>query len=295
MPVEEFIITIFCLIDDLYSEQFPCPIRQRGIPPKLSDSEVITIEIAAEWLGHHEDKAIWKYFQQHWSHFFPTMPDRSQFVRQAANLWRVKQKLQEALLHKLGADRADLHIVDGFPIEVCVRTRVRSSKLFKGEAWFGYCASKKKHFYGFQGHLLIDARGIPVALQLTPANSDERDAAYDFLDKISGMLIGDKGYIRPEFKSDCQALGIDLQTPVRRNMKDSRPKWFVKLILRIRRRIETVIGQLSKYFDIESCGCRDMWHLTSRMARKMLAFTVGNYMNIQAGKEPMQFESLISA
>ena len=78
-------------------------------------------------------------------------------------------------------------------------------------------------------------------------------------------------------------------------MKDERPKKFVKLIMRIRRRIETVIGLLEKYFAIESCGCRDMWHLTSRMARKVLAFTVGNYLNIQAGKEPMQFENLISA
>ena len=167
-------------------------------------------------------------------------PDRSQFTRQGANLWRVKQILHEVLVRKLGANNSDLHIVDGFPIEACVRTRVANSKAFKGEAWFGYCASKKKHFYGFQGHLLIDARGIPVALELTPANADERDAAYSFLGKISGMLLGDKGYIRPEFKKDCQALGIDLQTPMRRNMVDERPKSFVKLIMRIRRRVETV-------------------------------------------------------
>ena len=109
------------------------------------------------------------------------------------------------------------------------------------------------------------------------------------------MLLGDKGYIRPEFKSDCEAVGIDLQTPLRRNMKDKRPKKFVKLIMRIRRKIETVIGLLEKYFAIESCNCRDMWHLTSRMARKILAFTVGNYLNIQAGKEPMQFANIISA
>lgn len=253
------------------------------------------MEIVAEWQGFHKDKEIWAYCRQYWSHLFPSIPDRSQFTRQGANLWRVKQMMQKALIHKLEADHSDLHIIDGFPIEACVRTRVARSKAFKGEAWFGYCASKKKHFYGFQGHLLIDARGIPVALQLTAANIDERDAAYDFLGNISGMLLGDKGYIRPEFESDCKALGIDLQTPLRRNMRDGRPKSFVKLIMRVRRRIETVIGQLAEYFNIESCGCRDMWHLTSRMARKILAYTTGIYLNIQAGKEPMQFEGFISA
>ena len=144
-------------------------------------------------------------------------------------------------------------------------------------------------------HLVVDQRGIPSAFQLTAANVDERDAAYDFFDELTGLLLGDKGYIRPELKNDCALTGIDLQTPLRRNMRDERPRSFVSLVMRIRRRIETTIGQLVKYFDIEHCNCRDMWHLTSRMGRKLLAYTVGSFFNIQAGKEPAQFEGLISA
>ena len=72
----------------------------------------------------------------------------------------------------LGADNADIHLIDGFPMDVCVRTRAARSKIFKEEAAFGYCASKKKSFYGFQGHLLVAANGIPVFLGLTPANID---------------------------------------------------------------------------------------------------------------------------
>ena len=55
------------------------------------------------------------------------------------------------------------------------------------------------------------------------------------------LLIGDKGYIKPSLKSDCHSYGIDLQTPLRKNMIDSRPKWFVRQLMKIRRRIETVI------------------------------------------------------
>ena len=39
---------------------------------------------------------------------------------------------------------------------------------------------------------------------------------------------------------------------------------------------------------------RDTWHLTSCVARKLSGFTVGIYLNIQAGNEPMQFEGLIT-
>ena len=61
------------------------------------------------------------------------------------------------------------------------------------------------------------------------------------------------------------------------------------------RRIETVIGQLVEYFEIERVRCRDLWHLTSRMSRKLPGYTVGIYLNIQAGHAPMQFEHMISA
>ena len=57
-----------------------------------------------------------------------------------------------------------------------------------------------------------------------------QDAAYDLIEVITGLLLGDKGYIRPVFKEGCDAVGIDLQTPLKKNMKDNRSKKFVKLI-----------------------------------------------------------------
>ena len=295
MPVEEFIIQTFCLIDDLFDELFPEPLRKRGFAPKLSDSEVVTIEVVGEWLGFHKDKEIWKYFQRHWLHFFPKLPSRTKLASQGANLWIVKQKMMERLVQMLGADCDDIHMIDGFPIEICVRTRASQCKSFNGEAAYGYCASKKKPFFGFQGHLLVAANGVPVSFSLTPANVDERDAAHDLIETIVKLLLGDKGYIRPIFKEDCESQRIDLQTPLKKNMKDDRPKEFVQMILKVRRRVETVIGQLATYFDIEHCGCRNMWHMTARIARKLLAYNVGAFFNVKAGKPAIQLENLISA
>jgi hypothetical protein len=295
MPLEEFIITVFCLVDDTYHNLLPHPVRKRGTPPKLTDSEVITMEIVGEWLGRHTDKAIWTYFHQHWSSLFPSIPSRPQFARQAANLWAIKDKIHSYIVTILGADTSGIYLIDGFPVDVCVTTRVKRSRLFKGEAAFGYCASKKKHFYGFQANLLTDARGIPLKISLTAANIDERDTAYELIDSIEGLLIGDKGYIRPELTEDCRKQGLNLQTPLRKNMHDTRPKEDVSLLMNVRRRIETVIGHLAEYFEIERCRCRDLWHLTSRVNRKLLAYTIGMYLNIQACNEPMQFENMITA
>ncbi len=39
----------------------------------------------------------------HWLSLFPRIPSRSTFVRQAANLWQYKQRLQQRLASQLGA------------------------------------------------------------------------------------------------------------------------------------------------------------------------------------------------
>ena len=89
-------------------------------------------------------------------------------------------------------------------------------------------------------------------------------------------------------------MDVCVTTRARKNMIDSRPKWFVRQLMKIRRRIETVIGQLVDYFEIEPIRTRDTWHLTSHIVSKLLGFTVGIYLNIQAGSEPVQFEGLIT-
>jgi hypothetical protein len=44
--------------------------------------------------------------------------------------------------------------------------------------------------------------------------------------------------------------------------------------MRVRRKIETVIGQLNQRFQIEKIWARDMWHLANRFVRKLLSHTV---------------------
>ena len=216
-------------------------------------------------------------------------------MRQAANLWRVKQLLHERLVAKLGARTADCHIIDGFPIAVCKLARAPDSQVLKAEADYGYCAAKDEYYYGLKAHLLIDLRGVVVGVTVTAANVDERDAAYDILQAIEGLLLGDKGYIRPQFKADCEALGIDLQTPVRKNMQERRPRWWLKLVKRLRKRIETVISQLEQRFGLATTRARDVWHLTNQVTRKLLAHTVGVWLNLQQGREPLELDGLVTA
>ncbi len=67
-----FIVAVFCLIDDHLQGR---SIRQRGPAPKLSDSEVLTIEIVGEFLGLDTDKALYLFFQRHYAEWFPALSE----------------------------------------------------------------------------------------------------------------------------------------------------------------------------------------------------------------------------
>ena len=161
------------------------------------------------------------------------------------------------------------------------------------DAAYGYCAAKDEKYYGFEGHLVVSFDGVICGYTFAAANIDERDILPETSEGLYGLMIGDKGLIRPELKQLLAERGLDLQTPLRKNMKDERPKAFVNQLMRVRRKIETVIGQLTQRFHIEKVWARDEWHLANRFIRKLLSHTLCTFLNKQLGNEILQFESLV--
>jgi hypothetical protein len=293
MPLEDFIIYVYCCVDDAIRQLFKTPLRTRGFAPKLSDTEVITMEIVGEFMGKDSDKGIWRYFRHHWQTWFPNLGSRSNFVKQSANLWAVKEAIQQYLVQEMGALTDPVHLSDGFPMPVCTITRAFRNRCFAGDAAFGYCASKDEHYYGFEGNLVVNFDGVICAYTVAAANIDERDTVQEMTEDLSGLLISDKGLIRPTLKEELAKQGLDLQTPLRKNMKDPRPKEVVKLFMKTRRLIETVISQLSEHFHIEKVRARDLWHLTNRFVRKILAHTIGVFLNKLLGHPPLHLAELV--
>jgi Transposase DDE domain len=296
MLTEDFIINTFVCIDDAL-KSFPeaQTLRKRGFLPQLADSEVLTMESVGEFLGLDDEKAIWQYFRTHWLHFFPKLGVRTTLTRQMANLALLKQAVWHKLSVLLGAYRDPVHLFDGFPVAACQFRRAPRCQRLRGLCAYGYCAAKGETYYGLHGHLCVSSQGVISGFALTAANVDERDTIAETLRDTTGLVIADKGLIRPALTEQLARCGIALQTPLRSNMQDPRPKAFVRWLVSTRRLVETVIGQLNQRFHIESTKARDQWHLTSRFARKILAHTVAVFINVQQGRPPLQFDGLITA
>jgi hypothetical protein len=291
MDLTTLIITVFCITHDWLNNQ---RLRQRGPRPTLHDSEVLTMEIVGEFLGYDEEEAIYDYFRRHWAHFFPQLPSvhRTTFTRQAANLWRAKEQLWQDLLKRIDFDE-HIAIVDSFPQPVCRFARSKWSRLFRGEAAYGYDELAKQTFYGFRFHALVCWPGVIVAAELTPANIHDLQVLDDLVEGATGWVLGDRNYWSPKKKEALAQKGIYLETPYK-NKKREKKRWPLWLVQK-RRRIETVFSQLVGRYQAKTVWARDMWHLCSRWLRKILSHTVATFLAQQLGLESLlQFDRLIT-
>lgn len=92
MPLNDYIINVFCLIDDLYQELLQTiKTRKSGYAPILTDSELIAMLIVGEFLGISDNKKIWLYFKSNYLNYFPhlNIVHYKIFNKQATNLWHV--------------------------------------------------------------------------------------------------------------------------------------------------------------------------------------------------------------
>jgi hypothetical protein len=87
---------------------------------------------------------------------------------------------------------------------------------------------------------VINDRGELFAFRLTPGNVDDRRPVPQLTKKLSGKLFGDKGYISKRLFQTLFEEGLQLITPIRKNMHHRLLPLFDKLLLRKRALIETV-------------------------------------------------------
>jgi len=284
-------VAVFCLIDDWLKGQ---RLRRRGPAPTLRDSEVLTMEIVGEFLGMDTDSGLYRYFRRHYSDWFPALRrvHRTTFVRQAANLWAVKQRLWQEVLERLSFDPA-ISLVDSFPVPVCRFARAPRSKLIPGWTAFGHDQVAHPTFFGLRAHVRVAWPGVITGLSLAPANVHDLEVVEELLEGARGWAVGDRNYWSPALMADLQARGLTLLAPFKKKSSPGKSPW-PRWLTHMRYRIETVFSQLTDRFHAKKVWARDAWHLVSRWLRKILAHTLAVFFCVQAGLGPLQFADLLA-
>lgn len=295
MDLDTFIVTMFCLIDDNLSALTAAHrLRQRGPQPKLSDSEVLTIEVVGEFLGLTQDSSIFTYFRRHFSHFFPALSviHRTTFVRQSANLWKVKEALWQRLLGQSARD-PNLGIIDSFPVAVCKFARAPRCKGFRGLASFGKDHTIKQTFYGFRFHVRVCWPGLITRLIIVPAHHSDLAIAEELMSESTGFCLADRNYWKPELQQAKRKEGVEMLVPFKKASRDPHPERS-RYWSGVRYRIETVFSQMVERFQIKRVWARDLWHLSSRVMRKVLSHTAAILVNQAVGNSPLRLAELLT-
>ena len=292
MDLDDYIVQIFCEVDDFMKENFPGrSLRKRGPLPELRDSEVLTMEIVGESLGLETDKKLFWFFKRFYAHFFPDLTTRVTFLRQAANLWKVK----DSLFHHLSGPFQDTtFIMDSMPLHACRFVRAKRSRLFKGLAAFGKELGSQT-FYGFRLHVKINSIGMVQTFNLAPGNVADIRMVHELAENDSGLLVCDRAYLSQPLKEELKRTqNLELSVPITKYGKPSDLSPAVgKYRKRIRRKVETVFSQWTHYFHIKKIWAKDLWHLTSRILRKILAHTFSIIYCLRQGLNPLRFSELL--
>jgi hypothetical protein len=296
MDLDTFIIAVFCVVDEAIPRVTNGQrLRQRGPEPIVADSEVVTMEVVGEYLGQAQDCALFVYFQRHYAHFFPalTRVHRTTCVRQAANLWRLKERLWQEVLSSVPHDE-HFAIIHRFPLPVCQFARAPRCRRFRAEAAFGKETLVRQTFYGLRVHVRLEWPGVITRFGLAAANVHELSALPALTEATRGTLVGDRNYWSPKVAAEWQQQGVDLLAPYRAVKRDPHPRWSARLS-RVRYRIDTVFGQLVDRCAVKRLWARDLWHLSNRLLRKVLMHTLAVLFNVHLGNPPWQLARVVAS
>jgi hypothetical protein len=178
LDVDTFLTTVYCVVDDFYQAEFATPrARRPGRRPTVSDSEVLTLAVLAQWQPRRSERAFVRYVHRHWPAYFPRRLSQSAFNRRVRDLGialcYLGPHLAATLATHLG-ETATHEVADGVPVPLARRCRGRRQRLFADAAAVGRGGSDHDFYYGMKLWVVVNAQGVITGWILGPANTEER-------------------------------------------------------------------------------------------------------------------------
>lgn len=270
------ITELYCFVDDfcrlsegwINCSLLPASARKPTRTPEISHSEILTIIL----LYHQSPCKNFKYFYmsylQLYKSEFKNLPSYSRFISLKPRILAYLVLLIEWYCHH--AQITGISYIDATSLAVCHPKRISRNKVFAGIAAIG--KTTKGWFFGLKLHLLINERGEIQGMKITPGNVDDRTPVPGITRRITGLLFGDKGYVKQELFDALYQRGVKLVTGIKKKMKNRLMPLFEKILLRKRSIIETVFSVLKGTFEIEHTRHRSVWNAFIHVLSALVAY-----------------------
>jgi len=258
-------------------------IPRPGPDGKITDAELIALAVAQASTGESSDRKFLGMIGYRLAGWFPHLPDQSQYNRRLRRLVPYIVIVQLGVAELVASGRTRL--ADGTLISCANYAGCAKRSHFAGHAGYGYCPSKSLFVWGMRLVLVTDEKGVPVGYDLVAPGDGEREPLFRLAQThADSVLFADKGLWGREYERTIELISVELVTPERHRLGERPPAEVVKASIRLV--IESVFSNLKRQMRLEEHLAKTLGGLAQRIAQRLLALTLGIFINILAGRAP---------
>ena len=259
-------------------------IPRPGPPGLISDHELIALGVAQAVTGLSSDRQFLGMVERLLPGWFPHLPDQTQFNRRLRRLTPQSTAVQ-LMVAELIAE-GEVRLVDGTLIGCANYPGCAKKSHFAPDGAYGYCPSKSLFVWGMRLVVICDRKGVPVGYDLVgPKTGQERESAFRLATAHPhSLLFADGGFWGVEYQDTMGLIDIELITPAKHKLGQRPASEIAKA--RIRLIIESVFSNLKRQMRLEAHLAKTTPGLAQRIVQRLLALTLGIYLNILAGRPP---------
>lgn len=209
--------------------------------PKLSDKELIAINLTAEYMGIDSECQLFRILPSN----LKNRIERSVYNRRKRRLFEAHNKIRLKLSNYFN-EFEDYFIVDSMPLEICKMSRANRSKICREDVISspsrGYCASQSMPYFGYKLHAVCSVNGVIKDFDLTNASVHDIHYLKDVKNQMKDcVLLADKGYLSAEYQLDLfTQSNIKIEVPMRKNQHNFKQQPYI--FRKSRKRIETIFS-----------------------------------------------------
>jgi hypothetical protein len=259
-------------------------IPRSGPAGKITDQELIALAVAQAVTGLPSDRQFLGMVRRLLPGWFAHLPDQTQYNRRLRRLTPQITTVQLTLAELIA--EGSVRLVDGTLISCANYPGCAKRSEFAPDAAYGYCPSKSQFVWGMRLVVICDRKGVPVGYDLVgPKTGQERESAFRLATAHPGSrLFADGGFWGAEYQNTMELIDIDLITPNKHKLGQRPPSEISKA--RIRLIIESVFSNLKRQMRLEQHLAKTKPGLAQRIAQRLLALTLGIYLNIHTDRPP---------
>src|SRR4029077_15743448 len=259
-------------------------IPRPGPPGLITDQELIALAVAQAVTGLASDRQFLGMVRRLLAGWFPHLPEQTQYNRRLRRLTPQITTVQ-LMVSELIAE-GSVRLVDGTLISCANCPGCAKRSEFAPEAAYGYCPSKSQFMWGMRLVVICDRKGVPVGYDLVgPKTGEERESSFRLATAHPhSLLFADGGFWGAEYNIMMQLIDIQLVTPEKHKLGQRPPSEIARA--RIRLIIEWVHHPLRQQLRRQTHLAKTTPGLAQRIAQRLLALTLGIYLNLHPGRPP---------